>query len=249
LWNMLRLRNRRNRALTERNDALAEMNATKDKFFSIISHDLKNPAISLRDALKLLVKNARLWNVDTLADYYNELLKSSEGQVGLIYNLLGWAQIQTGRMAFTPATFFLSALIPDIALVRKMAETKGVALNVSIPTDALVTGDSNMLATVVRNLLTNAIKFTPSGGTVTLDVSDSVAGYTITVSDTGVGMSQTQIDALFRIDSAHSRQGTSGEQGSGLGLIICKEFLGKHGSDLHVVSEEGNGSRFRFTLH
>jgi len=266
LWYMLRLRNRHNKGLAERNDALAEMNATKDKFFNIISHDIKNPAIAQRDALKRLAKSAFQWDADMLANYYNNLLESAEGQVELVYNLLGWAQLQTGRMIFQPATFNLAAsLRSDILLIRGMTEKKGIAFNVQIAEDVDVTGDSNMIAAVVRNLLSNAVKFTPSGGTVTLKIgkapSNSPEGggsplsfgegsgvRLISVSDTGIGMSQDQIDNLFRLDVAHSRRGTAGEQGSGLGLIVCKELLEKHHTILHVESETGKGSRFWFTM-
>jgi signal transduction histidine kinase len=269
-WYMLRLRTRRNLALTERNDALserndtlAEMNTTKDKFFSIISHDLKNPAVAQRDALQRLVKNERLWDADALSDYHAGLLKSAEGQVELIYHLLNWSQLQTGRMTCTPDTFNLSArLRADIAMIRKMAENKGITLAVAIPDDALVTGDYNILSTVVRNLLTNAVKFTSAGGTVSLEASPNPSkggeftppsgelegAFIVSVSDTGTGMSREQIGKLFRMDSAHSRTGTSGEQGSGLGLIVCREMLEKHGSELKVESEEGKGSRFWFEL-
>jgi len=259
LWYMLRLRDRRNHAL-------AEMNVTKDKFFSIISHDLKNPALVLRDALQLLIKNARSWDADTLTDYYHDLLKSADGQVDLLYNLLNWAQIQTGRMAYTPVAFNLSArLRSDISLIRKMAENKGITFVAEMPEDTLVTGDSNMLTAVVRNLLTNAVKFTPADGTVTLKVfqaspnpskggefslpfGEGRGGACISVTDTGVGMSEEQIRNLFQLDSRQSRRGTADEQGSGLGLIVCKELLEKHGSELHVESEEGKGSKFWFTI-
>ena len=248
LWYMLRLRDRRNRAL-------ADMNATKDKFFSIISHDLKNPAVAQRDALLLLIKNIGLWDVPQLAKYYEGLLETAEGQVELVYNLLNWAQIQTGRMTYTPATFnLLARLRSDISMIRKMAENKGITFVAEIPEDAVVTGDSNMLAIVVRNLLTNAVKFTPAGGTVTLNISPATvhpvpcALYRISVTDTGIGMSEEQIRNLFRLDSRQSSRGTADEQGSGLGLIVCKELLEKHGSELHIESEEGKGSRFWFEL-
>ena len=269
LWHLLRLRNHhnislmeRNDALKERNDALAEMNATKDKFFNIISHDIKNPATAQRDALKRLVKNALLWDADTLAKYYNSLLESAEGQVELVYNLLGWAQLQTGRMIFQPVTFNLAAsLRSDISLIRSMAEKKGITFAAQIPEDADVTCDSNMITAVVRNLLSNAVKFTPAGGMVSLVIARNEAiqipistsspvspCFSISVSDTGIGMSQEQIDNLFRLDVTHSRRGTAGEQGSGLGLIVCKELLEKHNTVLHVESEVGKGSRFWFTI-
>ena len=261
LWYLLHLRTRHNHTLTERNDALAEMNATKDKFFSIISHDLKNPAVAQRDAIQLLVKNDRVWDANTLTDYYAGLLNSADGQVELLYNLLNWAKIQTGRMAYTPASF---ALVPqlrsDLSLIRNMAEKKDITFDVAIPDNALVTGDPNMIITVLRNLLTNAVKFTASGGTVALEIisrgdaagactgTSRYAPTTFTVTDTGTGMSAAQINNLFNLDSAHSGRGTAGEQGSGLGLIVCKELLEKHGSILHIESEEGKGSRFWFVV-
>ncbi|MDR0232115.1 MAG: tetratricopeptide repeat-containing sensor histidine kinase [Dysgonamonadaceae bacterium] len=265
LWFLLRLRIRHNRTLIDRNNILTEMNATKDKFFSIISHDLRNPAIMQRDALQLLIKNVRLWDVDTVTDYYHELLKSAEGQVELLYNLLNWAQIQTGRMTFSPNPFAFSMLIPDITLLRKMAENKGVEFDLKIPYDAIVTADSNILSAIIRNLLTNAIKFTEKGGTVSLeitacgdvargDVAHNVATispigkYTITVTDTGIGMNEEQLKYLFQLDSPYHSKGTADEQGSGLGLIVCKELLEKHESVLHVESEKGKGSRFWFEI-
>jgi len=242
LWRLLQLRKRRNAVL-------AEMNNVKDKFFSIISHDLKNPALSLRDALSMLIKNAHTWDIDTMYHYYDELLKSAEGQVELIYNLLGWAQVQTGRVAFVPTPFSLSSLIPDLALFRKMAENKGINLTITIPDDALVTADSNMIATVVRNLLTNAIKFTEAGGEIVLCVEPATDGkYTVSISDTGIGMSREEMDGTFHLGRPHSRKGTGGEQGSGLGLNICKELLEKHGTILQMESETGKGSRFWFEV-
>jgi signal transduction histidine kinase len=239
---MLRLR-------THRNLALAQMNATKDKFFSIISHDLKNPALAQRDAIQMLVKNIHLWDIHTLSDYCDKLWKSADGQVALLYNLLGWAQIQTGRMAYNPSTIVLSAFEPDISLIRKMAANKGITFSVHIPPEAFVTGDSNMLATVLRNLLTNAVKFTDKGGQVSFKVDASDKGtYIFSINDTGLGMSEEQIHNLFRLDSVHSSLGTAGEQGSGLGLIVCRELLEKHGSKLHIKSEKGTGSAFWFAL-
>jgi len=195
-----------------------------------------------------------------LSEYANELLKSAEGHVGLIFNLLGWARLQTGRMIYEPKPFYLAArLHADIFLIRNIAAKKGVTLIDRIPDEILVTGDSNMLSTVVRNLLTNAVKFTAEGGTVRLGISPcqdastvpkvpQVPKYTISITDTGTGMTTEQIQKLFRLDSALSRTGTSGEQGSGLGLIVCKELLEKHGTELHIESEAGKGSRFWFEI-
>ena len=267
LWYMFRLRSRHATALTERNNALAETNATKDKFFSIISHDLKNPAIAQRDAIRTLIAHASQWDAAVLQDYYGELLRTADHQVELLYNLLGWAQLQTGRLTCQTETFdLLPEIRSDLALTCKMADEKGVRLHVDIPPKAVVSADAGMIPAVVRNLLTNAVKFTPSGGVVTFDISPcrDVAyhvstnnnachvstnnGYTISVSDTGVGMNADELQNLFRLDRPHTRRGTSGETGTGLGLIVCRELLEKHGATLRVKSEEGKGTKFWFDI-
>lgn len=241
---------------TRRNRILAETNKNKDRFFSIISHDLKNPAIAQRNALQTLIEYSDNWDADSLSRYYAELLRSADGQVELLYNLLNWAQVQTGRKPYHPAMFDLvSSLCSDLALIRNMAERKGIAFDVRMPDEAVVTGDSNMLLIVVRNLLTNAVKFTDKGDSVSLEITPAEKDtYTVSVCDTGIGMSPAQQKTLFDIHHNHnytrhnSRPGTAGEQGSGLGLIVCCEFLEKHGSALHVESEEGKGSRFLFVI-
>ena len=257
LWYMLRLRTRRNRALTE-------MNATKDKFFSIISHDLKNPALAQQNALQMLLENAEFWDANTLKAYCQKLLKSADGQVELLYNLLNWAQIQTGRMPFQPVPFDLVAELRKTAipLISDMATRKGVELIPEIPENVLITGDVNMLTTVVRNLLDNAVKFTHTGGSVTLKISQSTdticahnsAGQAeattthISISDTGIGMTEEQMQNLFRSNHQTSKRGTAGESGTGIGLVVCKELLEKHGSTLHIESKLNEGSCFRFEI-
>jgi signal transduction histidine kinase len=159
-------------------------------------------------------------------------------------------------MAFNPEPFdIVPKLRAEANLIAKMAEQKGVTLKTELPEEAVVTGDKNMLATVVRNILTNAVKFTPAGGEVSLsalltpeNLSNAQKTMIIAIKDNGVGMTAEQIDSLFRIDSHNSRQGTAGEQGTGLGLIVCNELLGRHGSTLHIESEVGKGSRFWFEI-
>ena len=240
---------------TRRNRVLAEMNAIKDKFFSIISHDLKNPAIAQRDSLQLLAENADRLDAGTVTAYYRQLLKSANGLVDLLKNLLNWAQIQTGRNVYRPFPFDLvSALQSDIEMAKSMAARKDVVFEATTPPAAIINADENMIVTVVRNLLANAVKFTAKGGQVTLDISPAgrdamhcvSTTYIVSVTDTGAGMTPDQIQNLFRIDRQQSREGTAGEKGTGLGLIVCKEFIEKHGSTLHVASEAGKGSRFWF---
>ena len=239
---------------SRRNSELTEMNAIKDKFFSIISHDLKNPAVAQRDALQALANNDDKWGIDKISIYHRQLLTSANGLVELLKNLLNWSQIQSGRKTYNPHEMNLvAALQPDFNLIHNMATGKGVTFVVQTPPTAFVTCDENMIATVVRNLLANAVKFTAKGGTITLDIrcrdaESHVSTYIISVSDTGTGMTEEQINNLFCLDKPQSRQGTDGEQGSGLGLIVCKELLDKHGSRLYVESEDGKGSRFWFEL-
>jgi signal transduction histidine kinase len=145
----------------------------------------------------------------------------------------------------------VSALKSDIDVTKSMAARKDVVIEATMPPSSIINGDENMIVTVVRNLLANAVKFTDKGGQVTLDI-DAINGistiHIVSVTDTGTGMTPEQIQNLFRIDRKQSREGTAGEKGTGLGLIVCKEFLEKHGSTLHVESEAGKGSRFWFEL-
>ena len=238
----IRLRNKRNKELKE-------INATKDKFFSIISHDLKNPAIAQRNALQIISKNRKNFSEEMLAQYCDELLKSADYQVELLYGLLDWARIQTGRMPYNPIAFDLEeALRSEIMMIKKMATVKKIEFNALIHDNAIAIGDRNMFIAIVRNLLTNAVKFTKENGRVLLEITPSANGFTISISDNGVGMSKEDLNSLFRLDSSNSKPGTTGEQGSGLGLMVCKEMVEKHGSFLHIESKIGEGSQFRFEM-
>ena len=242
VWRMLWLR-------IKRNHILAEMNATKDKFFNIISHDLKNPAIAQHNALQMLLNQGSSWDAGLRTKYYEELLKSSDGQIELLHNLLNWAQVQTNRMPFTPIKFDIAAVLrTEVEMVENMAKMKEISFVVQIPDEALVYGDKIMCGIIIRNLLTNAIKFTGRGGKISLTVTSVDTNYSISISDTGIGLSKEQISSLFRIDRRNLRNGTAGEQGSGLGLIVCKELVEKHGSRLEVESIEGKGCKFRFSV-
>ncbi|MCL2434569.1 MAG: HAMP domain-containing histidine kinase [Lentimicrobiaceae bacterium] len=198
-----------------------------------------------------------VWDTGTLSNSIRHLLKSANGILELLHNLLTWAQIQTGRRSFIPLSFNLvSELHPDLEIIRNMAIQKDIAFEALMPEDAVITGDKDMLITVVRNLLTNAVKFTAQGGMVTLDISPcrdgarpvSTTRYIVSVSDTGAGIATEQIPNLFRIDNQRSAYSATNETGAGLGLIVCSEFLKKHGSKLHIESEEGKGSKFWFEL-
>ena len=244
LWYMLTLRSRKNKALEE-------LNIAKDNFFSIISHDLKNPALAQRNALQMLLDNMGHWDNETLKKYYTSLLKSAEGQVDLLYNLLNWAQVQAGRMPFHPVSFDLVSELKktDLVLLQNMAKQKGITLNVRMPKTALVKGDTNMISTILRNLLSNSIKFTEPLGRVTFSIVKKDNGkHVVAISDTGVGMSEEQIQKLFDFNHQISKRGTAGEQGMGLGLVVCKDLLDKHHIRLHVKSKMNKGSCFWFEI-
>jgi signal transduction histidine kinase len=237
-----------------RNRALAETNALKDKFFSIISHDLNNPVLTLRNGLQMLSEQITQSNTDNLYNLCQNLLKSANGLTDLLQNLLKWAKIQTGSIKYNPIPFnLLVALQSELNIVKSMADSKKITFETLMPPSAIITGDVNMIKTVVRNLLTNAIKFTGEGGMVKLEIKDKGINekkqYVVSVIDDGVGMSREQIDNLFRIERQQTREGTAGEQSSGLGLIVCCDMLQKHGSKLNVESETGKGSKFWFELN
>jgi len=240
---------------TRRNRELADANATKDKFFSIISHDLKNPAIAQRDAIQLLLENSDKWDANTLSKFYSQLLKSANSLVDLLFTLLGWAQLQTGRMPYSPSNFDIQTIIlPTIDLINNMATEKGITLNVTIPEKSIVFCDRNMLTTVIRNLLTNAIKYTNKEGIVALEISilsskeTATPKYNFSISDTGIGINEEQIKNIFSLERTQSQKGTSGEIGSGLGLIVCRDLLQIQKSKLNIESEVGKGSRFWFEI-
>jgi len=247
----VRLRIKRNKALTKLNNTLVETDAAKNKLFSIISHDLKNPAVAQRNVMLALLENSRDWDFERLSAYYRKILKSTNEFLDLLFTLLSWAQMQSGRMTYNPDFFDLAdCLNYEADIVRNMAENKGVALALNMPATAYITGDRNILATVVRNLMTNAVKFTEKGGKVELRTAQAMNANIITVSvtDTGIGMSGEQIEHLFKLNSGKSKKGTDGEHGNGLGLIVCKELLEMHSSELNVESEVGKGSRFWFEV-
>ena len=238
---------------TRRNHQLAEINALKDKFFSIISHDLKNPALALRDTLELTPNYASQLDANALSTHFQKLIRSANGLVNLLNNLLNWAQIQTGREIFHPLPFNLVAVLqPDLENIKSMAARKEITFEMIMPPTAIITGDENMLLTVIRNLLSNAVKFTATGGRIILEITisnlKSQISHLISVSDTGTGMSPQQLQNLFRIDRQATMRGTANETGTGLGLIVCKEMIEKHGSTLHVESEAEKGSRFWFEI-
>jgi len=235
--------------IKSQNEQLQKLNAEKDKFFSIIAHDLKSPFNSIVGFSDLLVEQISKKDYAGIDSYARIIQQSSERALDLLTNLMEWARSQTGRMEFKPEYFELVTLLNEIThLFVDIARHKSITINRTLPPNAPVFADKAMISTVLRNLISNAIKFTTPGGKITISVKDKSDGLTVSVQDSGVGIPKTSINKLFRIDENYSTPGTNNEKGTGLGLILCMEFIEKHGGRIWVESEEEKGSIFYFTL-
>ncbi len=238
-----------NERLRRRESEPRELNVTKDKFFSIIAHDLRNPFNALINGTELLMLGFRTMDEETLRCYMQEIHGASTRTFHLLGNLLDWARSQTGRIGFHPEKTDPREIVEEnVELMFRNADDKKIRLRNEIGKNTFVYADPNMLRTVIRNLVTNAVKFTPPGGTVRVASKDVGDFIQIEISDTGVGIEREDLEKLFKIEVKHSTAGTEDEKGSGLGLILCREFVVRNGGEIHVESEVGNGSRFYFTL-
>ncbi|MCX6285686.1 MAG: PAS domain-containing sensor histidine kinase [Bacteroidetes bacterium] len=229
--------------------ALQQSNATKDKFFSIIAHDLKGPFNSILGLTNLLINDYETFEEKEIEHTLNTIRKSSEKAFELLENLLVWANSQTGQIIFNPQEFNLTNTMDEnIALLEVQAARKKIRIVANCPPECIAFGDKQMIQTVLRNLMSNAIKFTHPGGEVGIALILHNNHHEISVKDTGVGIAPKEIQKLFKIESKYSTSGTSNEKGTGLGLILCKEFVEKHGGRIWVDSDVGLGSKFSFTI-
>jgi signal transduction histidine kinase len=238
-----------NDKVTKQNVELSELNSTKDKFFSIIGHDLKGPLNSLTSFSQLLINHTASLTEDEIRTIAKDLDKSLKNLYELLENLLGWARSQTGRLEFVPVSFNISEVIKEnIRLLSKAALNKKIKIEMMVDESLEVFADMNSIKTVIRNLLSNAIKFTNQAGVISIYVDEWKDSVEIGIHDTGVGMSQEVMDKVFDISSKHSSLGTNKEKGTGLGLILCREFVERNNGKLSVESAIGQGSTFKFTL-
>ncbi len=234
--------------LRESEHQLKEVNAAKDKFFSIIAHDLKNPFNALLGSARALHENIDSFDKDDVKNLANILYKNSKNAYNLIENLLEWAKSQLERIDFQPQDINLRDIAHEsIKSVENQAQNKDVTLINNMGTINIF-ADPNLLQTIIRNLLSNAIKYTNQGGTATISSKETNGYVEISVSDTGIGMPPEALEKIFRIDTKYSTSGTAKESGTGLGLILCKEFVEKHGGKISVESKVGKGTTFTFTL-
>jgi signal transduction histidine kinase len=238
-----------NQQLQHSEKHLQELNSTKDKFFSIIGHDLRNPLNALLGFSELISGNSREYTSEEIQRYSKIINEAAKNIHLLIENLLEWSRSQSGNIDYLPEKINLSGVVTEIFKVFDIhADKKGVGLVSEIPDEIIVMADRNLLSTILRNLINNAVKFTPGGGQVSICCEQQDKELVISVADTGVGMSEEQVENLFRLDSNVAMPGTSEEKGTGLGLILCKEFVDMHGGSIWASSKPREGSTFSFTL-
>lgn len=235
--------------LNHANIKLKELNATKDKFFGIIAHDLRHPFNSILGFSDLLMKNIAKYDTEKINKFVETIHSSGQSAYNLLENLLEWSRAQTGNIEFKPEKFILENLFIDvITLSSTTAAAKNITINYEILDSLIVYADQNMLKTVMRNLIGNAIKFTKQNGNISVMAVLHNNEITVTVSDTGVGMDEIEMNKLFKTSEKVSTTGTAGEKGTGLGLLLCKEFVEKHDGKIWVESKAGKGSDFKFSL-
>ena len=235
--------------LNTANAELEELNATKDKFFSIIGHDLKNPFHSLLGFSDILLTNADKYTPEKIRHFAKQMHESSSNAYNLLENLLEWAKIQKGELESNPEKVDPLEIVDEVKEVYDpLANSKSIDFHTAVNSNDYVFADKEMLKTVLRNLVANALKFTYHQGYVII-TTESIKNYVrFTVSDTGMGIPPGYIDNLFSIDCKLSEEGTDNEKSTGLGLILCKEFVEKQGGKIWVESELEKGSDFKFTI-
>ncbi|MFA8435431.1 MAG: two-component regulator propeller domain-containing protein [Marinifilaceae bacterium] len=235
--------------LKQQKEKLDKLNATKDKFFSILAHDLKNPFSSLYSISGVVAENYESLDEEDRITALKRIHKSAELIYNLLENLLTWSKSQSGRIEYSPTRFDISLLIEEnINLHRTSAEKKEITLCSTVDDGIHAYGDRQMINTVLRNLINNAVKFTSRGGRVEVKVKKEEKFLEVMVSDQGIGISPENQEKLFRIDVKYKSVGTFGEKGTGLGLVLCHEFIEKNYGAIWCESELGKGTRFYFTI-
>ena len=248
-WYSYRLKMRTNRVLTLQQEKLRQANAAKDTLFSIVAHDLKNPFNTLISLSDMLVDDYDAYNDTERKHVITGMYQAAKNMFKLLENLLQWARSQTGSIERRPAAVDVSLQVDETLVVfHSQAEQKGITLRNRVPAKTLVWADQNMVAVVLRNLISNAIKFSRQGDSVTCAAKEQAEMVEICVQDTGVGIAGEDQDKLFRLDTKYRTPGTQSETGTGLGLILCREFIQKNGGAIWVRSEPGAGSTFCFSL-
>jgi len=235
--------------LEESENNLREANANKDKFFSIVAHDLKSPFVGLLGITEMLETDYDDFSEKERREFIHNLYEASKNTFELLEGLLEWARAKQGKIQYKPTEFNLFQLAESLVnLLIANSFKKGIKLKNAVEINSIVFADKNMISTVIRNLLANAIKFTHKNGIISITTELENDLMKITVKDSGIGISPQNQEKLFRIDVSHTTLGTNEEMGTGLGLILCKELVEKNGGTIWVESELGKGSSFNFTI-
>ncbi|MEO9474618.1 MAG: tetratricopeptide repeat-containing sensor histidine kinase [Cyclobacteriaceae bacterium] len=239
-----------NKALNKSQDALIASNKTKDKFFALIAHDLRGPVTSMQGIGRMLAYYNKKGDEARINQLIEQVDQSASSVNHLLDNLLKWALSQTDGLNYQPTAIGLAPLIEEIRIIFEEAvKAKEIDLKIEQEEGVAVEADYNMISTVIRNLLSNAIKFSPPRGSIRLSISENETAAVITVSDSGQGMPQETIDKIFTDQPVSSTRGTLNEKGTGLGLVLCQEFVRKHGGELNITSSDsGTSISFQLTL-
>jgi two-component system sensor histidine kinase/response regulator len=240
---------KQNILLEKQYEQLQKLNASKDKFFSNITHDIRNHLQSVTWLCEAMAVFGSSYGKDEIKNFVQVLQESAQNLNALLENLLLWSKIQQGTIEYNKQPFDVRELIDhNITLFSSLMQQKQITLLNSMKQPLWVCADKNMINAVVRNLISNALKFTEIKGTVRISEAMKESFVSISISDTGIGISEDDIQGLFQIDVKSKKTGTAGEKGTGLGLIICKELIVKNGGSIRAESEPGRGSTFTFTL-
>ncbi len=236
-------------ALLESGEKLFQLNADKDRFISILGHDLKNPFSNILGLSEILAGEINNLNKEEIVDIARHINESANITNKLLEDILMWARVQRGNISYQPHELAFADILKNILeILNPGACAKGIKISYANAAQINVYGDIDMLKTILLNLVSNAIKFTNNGGTINITAEKNYGHVTISVSDDGIGIEPDSLAKLFDISEVVTTKGTAGETGTGLGLLLCKEFVEKHGGKIWVESEAGKGSEFKFTL-
>jgi signal transduction histidine kinase len=240
----------RERKRAEENEKqLRQLNADKDRFISILGHDLKNPFNSILGFSEVLTEECNTLNSDEIKTIAGSINKSAKITNNLLEEILLWAKTHQGKIPFEPQILSFKDICKDtLEILTPGANAKSISFNSSSGAHINIFADIDMLKTILRNLVSNAIKFTNTGGTISIKAEQTDSNVTISVLDNGIGIAPDDLNKLFDISQVITTKGTSKETGTGLGLLLCKDFVEKHGGKIWVESEVGKGSEFKFTL-
>ncbi len=248
VWKVLQ-RTELEKMLKQKNEELHDLVATKDRFFSIVAHDLKNPFNVIIGFSELMMNGNGEGSLENLKKYASYIHTSSKQAYNLLINLLEWSSSKRGIMQFNPELFEIEPFVKEtIKVLQSNTEDKKIKITVNIQPGLNVYADKNMLGIIIRNLISNAIKYTHVKGSIDIDVNETNKEFKFSITDNGTGIHQEDLDKLFKNEIQHTTTGTANEKGTGLGLLLCKDFVDKHCGHIWAESQFGKGSTFNFTL-